>query len=227
MISLEMVGSERKGVSMNKIVIIDDHLLFLHGLKLTLENEENTVTTFDSPIQALPQIKQIQPDLILMDLYMPDMSGLALIEALTKQEIASPVVVLSACEDYQDVYHALQKGAAGFIPKSYSPAAMLEALQSIFSGDIFVPEHVALEIQEIAELEEKNKEIFHLSERQLQILKLIHEGRKNREIADILCISQDTVKFHQKGLYTALDVSGSSSRIKAVDKALKLGLIKV
>ncbi|WP_413694195.1 response regulator transcription factor [Psychromonas sp. KJ10-2] len=210
---------------MNKIVIIDDHQLFLYGLKLTLENENNTVMTFDSPIQALPEIKRIQPDLILMDLYMPDMSGLTLIEALSAQEVISPVVVLSACEEYQDVYHALQKGAAGFIPKSYSPEAMLSALQSIFAGDIFVPDEVASEIAEMEQLAERNKEIYHLSDRQIQILKLLHEGKKNREIADILCISQDTVKFHQKGLYTALDVSGSSSRIQAVDKALKLGLI--
>ncbi|WP_181817771.1 response regulator transcription factor [Psychromonas sp. B3M02] len=210
---------------MNKIVIIDDHQLFLYGLKLTLENENNTVMTFDSPIQALPEIKRIQPDLILMDLYMPDMSGLTLIEALAAQEVISPVVVLSACEEYQDVYHALQKGAAGFIPKSYSPEAMLSALQSIFAGDIFVPDEVASEIAEMEQLAERNKEIYHLSDRQIQILKLLHEGKKNREIADILCISQDTVKFHQKGLYTALDVSGSSSRIQAVDKALKLGLI--
>ncbi|MGJ8582213.1 MAG: response regulator, partial [Psychromonas sp.] len=131
-----MVDSERKGIAVNKIVIIDDHQLFLYGLKLTLENESNTVITFDSPIQALPEIKQIQPDLILMDLYMPDMSGLALIDALTKQQVLSPVVVLSACEDYQDVYYALQKGASGFIPKSYSPNEMLAALQSIFAGNI-------------------------------------------------------------------------------------------
>ena len=65
-----------------------------------------------------------------------------------------------------------------------------------------------------------------MSERQRQILRLLHEGKKNREIADLLCISQDTVKFHQKGLYTALSVSGTSSRLKAVEKALQLGLIK-
>jgi len=211
---------------MNKIVIIDDHQLFLHGLKLTLENENNAVVIFDSPIKALTEIKKIQPDLILMDLYMPDMTGIALIDELIDAEIPSPVIILSACEDYQDVYYALQKGAMGFIPKSYSPQAMLDALDMVFKGDIFVPVDVAIKIDDIAQLEAKNKEIFHLSDRQVQILKLIHDGKKNREIADELCISQDTVKFHQKGLYTALEVSGSSSRLKAVEKALSLGLLK-
>ncbi len=222
-----MTACYEKGISMNKIVIIDDHQLFLYGLKLTLENENNVVTTFDSPIKALVEIKNIQPDLILMDLYMPEMNGLAMIEALTEAEIASPVVVLSACEDYLDVHYALQKGAMGFIPKSYAPTDMLDALQTVFTGEIFVPENIRLEIESIALLEEENKKSFHLSERQIQILQLIYSGKKNREIADELCISQDTVKFHQKGLYTALEVSGSSSRLKAVEKALSIGLLKV
>ncbi len=221
-----MTTCYEKGISMNKIVIIDDHQLFLYGLKLTLENENNAVTTFDNPIKALAEIKSIQPDLILMDLYMPEMNGLQMIEALVEAEIASPVVVLSACEDYQDVHYALQKGAMGFIPKSYAPNDMLAALEDIFTGEVFVPENVLLAIENIVLQEEKNKQTCHLSERQTQILQLIHDGKKNREIADELCISQDTVKFHQKGLYTALEVSGSSSRIKAVEKALSIGLLK-
>lgn len=211
---------------MNKIVIIDDHQLFLYGLKLTLENENNEVVIFDNPIKALAEIKKIQPDLILMDLYMPEMNGVAMIDALIEAEVVSPVIVLSACEDYQDVYYTLQKGAMGFIPKSYSPKDMLAALDRVFCGDIFIPENIMLQIDVIAKLEAKNKREFHLSERQMQILKLIHEGKTNREIADILYISQDTVKFHQKGLYTVLNVSGTSSRLKAVEKALSIGLIK-
>lgn len=212
---------------MNKIVIIDDHQLFLYGLKLTLENENNLVTTFDSPVKALIEIKNIQPDLILMDLYMPEMNGLEMIEALTKAEVASPVVVLSACEDYLDVHYALQKGAMGFIPKSYAPIDMLAALDIVFTGDLFIPDDVILAIENLVSLEEKNKKEVPLSERQIQILQLIYEGKKNREIAEALCISQDTVKFHQKGLYSALAVSGTSSRLKAVEKALSIGLLKL
>jgi len=212
---------------MNKIVIIDDHQLFLHGLKLTLENENNSVTTFDSPTKALASIKQIQPDLILMDLYMPEMSGLAMIKALTDADLAYPVVIISACEDYYDLYSALQKGAMGFIPKSYTPEKMMDALDRVLAGELFLPPNVALEIDKIAELTLINQQRFNLSKRQLQILQLISEGKSNREIANILCISPDTVKFHQKGLYTSLSVSGSSSRLKAVEKALHFGLIKL
>jgi len=221
-----MVGVFKKEVLMSKIVIIDDHQLFLDGLKFTLENENNVVTTFDSPIKALVGIKTIEPDLILMDLSMPEMSGNAMLIALMKAEIASPVVVLSACETYQDVYLALQNGAMGFIPKSYSFEAMQEALKVIFKGDLFIPEDIVPEIDKIAQREAINKQEYNLSERQIQILKLIHDGKKNREIADELCISQDTVKFHQKRLYSTLNVSGALSRIEAVEKALSIGLLK-
>lgn len=210
---------------MNKIVIIDDHQLFLYGLKLMLENEGNIVTTFDSPLKALSEIKDINPDLILMDLYMPEMNGITVFEKLIKARITSPVVVLSACESYNEVYHALQNGAMGFIPKSYSPQALITALDKVFAGDLFVPEHIMVEIESVAQIEEKTKQNFNLSDRQIQILRLLQIGKKNREIAAELCISEDTVKFHQKGLYCALDVSGTSSRLKAVEKAVSIGLL--
>ena len=88
---------------MNKIVIIDDHQLFLHGLKLTLENSDNEVFIFDNPITALMQIEPLQPDLILMDLNMPEMSGIGMIDELAKRQILSPVIVLSASEEYKDI----------------------------------------------------------------------------------------------------------------------------
>lgn len=210
---------------MNKIVIIDDHQLFLHGLKLTLENSDNEVIIFDNPMLALMQIEQLQPDLILMDLCMPEMDGICLIEELTKCQILSPVVVLSACEDYKDVLTALQKGAMGFIPKSYAPMDMLTGLESVLMGNVFIPAEIESQLEELALQDKKNKELYHLSERQTDILSLLHLGKTNREIGLLLSISPDTVKFHQKGIYQILEVSGVNSRTKAVEKALQIGLL--
>lgn len=211
---------------MNKIVIIDDHQLFLYGLKLTLENEDYLVTTFDSPIKALSEIKTINPDLILLDLGMSEMSGIKVVEALFKDKIIIPVVILSASENYCDIYQVLQTGAMGFIPKSLSPQELIEALNNVLAGDLFIPDHIMTEMESIAALEEKCLQEFQLSNRQIQILRLLQDGKKNREIAEELCISQDTVKFHQRGLYHALEVSGESSRSQAVEKAISIGLLK-
>jgi DNA-binding NarL/FixJ family response regulator len=225
-IRVKIIACYAKGVSMKKIVIIDDHQLFLYGLKLTLENEHHVVTIFDSPLRALAEIKDNQPDLILMDLSMPEMSGGEMLEALMVAGVSSPVVILSACENYHDVYCVLQNGAMGFIPKSYSPDEMLQGLDCVLQGHLFVPDDVQVEIELIAQQTLENKQCFNLSDRQEQILKLIHSGKNNREIAEELGISQDTVKFHQKGLYNTLNVSGASSRFKAVEKALSIGLLK-
>ncbi len=211
---------------MNKIVIIDDHQLFLHGLKLTLENNNNQVWVFANPADALINIEQLQPDLILMDLCMPEMDGICLLDELTKRQILSPVIVLSACEEYKNVLIALQKGAMGFIPKSYLPQEMLDALQDVLMGNVFIPKAIEEQLNSMVLQARKNKERYRLSGRQSQILKLIHSGKTNREIAELLSISQDTVKFHQRGLYQALDVSGASSRSKAVDKAIQIGLLE-
>ncbi|MCP5078368.1 MAG: response regulator transcription factor, partial [Psychromonas sp.] len=149
---------------MNKIVIIDDHQLFLHGLKLTLENSNNEVLIFDNPTVALMQIEQLQPDLILMDLCMPEMDGICMIDELAKRQVLSPVIVLSACEDYKDVLIALQKGAMGFIPKSYAPQDMLNGLEVVLMGDLFIPDEIQLQLEQMAEEKKKNRELYHLSE---------------------------------------------------------------
>lgn len=210
---------------MTKIVIIDDHQLFLHGLKLTLESNNHDVLIFDNPILALMQIEKLQPDLILMDLKMPEMDGICMIDELAKREIYSPVIVLSACEEYKDVLVALDKGAMGFIPKSYTPKDMIAGLESVLLGNIFIPEEVELQLDRLVLEERKNKELYNLSDRQSEILSLLYLGKTNREIAEQLSISPDTVKFHQKGIYQVLQVSGVSSRAKAIEKAVKVGLL--
>jgi DNA-binding NarL/FixJ family response regulator len=210
---------------MTKIVIIDDHQLFLHGLKLTLEDSDNEVLVFDNPISALIEIENFQPDLILMDLSMPEMDGIGMIDELAKREILSPVVVLSACEEYKDVLLAIQKGAMGFIPKSYSPQEMLVGLETVLMGDIFIPDEIEQQLEQLASENRKNKELYHLSERQSEILSLLYAGKTNREIATLLSISPDTVKFHQKGIYQVLEVSGMGSRAQAIEKAVKVGLL--
>lgn len=210
---------------MTKIVIIDDHQLFLHGLKLTLESSNNEVFIFDSPLLALGQIEKLQPDIILMDLKMPEMDGICMIDELAKREVFSPVVVLSACEEYKEVLVALDKGAMGFIPKSYAPQDMLLGLESVLLGNIFIPDTVEQQLNRLVLEERKNRELYHLSERQTEILSLLYLGKTNREIAQKLSISPDTVKFHQKGIYQILEVSGVNSRAKALEKALKVGLL--
>lgn len=206
-------------------MIIDDHQLFLHGLKLTLENNNNEVLVFDNPVVALMQIEQLQPDIIFMDLCMPEMDGIDMIDELARRQILAPVIILSACQDYKEVVIALRKGAMGFVPKSYSPQDMLIGLETVLMGDVFIPIEIEAQLEQLALQEKKNKERYQLSERQMEILSLIHDGKTNREIALLLSISPDTVKFHQKGIYQILEVSGVNSRTKAIEKALKIGLL--
>lgn len=156
---------------------------------------------------------------------MPEMSGICLIDELAKRQILSPVIILSACEDYKDVATALQKGAMGFIPKSYSPNDMLIGLETVLKGDVFIPVDIEQQLEQIVLQEKKNKEQYHLSDRQTEILLYLHLGKTNREIAQLLSISPDTVKFHQKGIYQILEVSGVRSRAKAIEKAVEIGLL--
>ncbi|MCE2572768.1 response regulator transcription factor [Motilimonas eburnea] len=204
-----------------KIVIIDDHHLFLHGMELMLQNSGANVVTFDSAITALTQLKNEQPDLILIDLAMPEMDGFSLLRALDARAMLFPVAVVSASEDIAQISDVLNAGAMGFIPKSYPPEKLLNAIEDISMGHIHVPEMLAVELARHKENEQARARCT-LSSRQLDVLKLLAKGYPNKKVADILNISEDTVKFHLRGIYKAL---GVSNRTESVTRANELGLL--
>ncbi len=205
----------------NKIVIIDDHHLFLHGMELMLQNSGAEVVIFDSAATALTRLTSLQPDLILIDLAMPEMDGFSMLRALDARAMLFPIAVVSASEDVAQISDALDAGAMGFIPKSYPPEKLLSAIDDIFSGQIHVPESLVTELAQ-HKANEQERASCTLSPRQLDVLKLLAKGYPNKKVADILNISEDTVKFHLRGIYKEL---GVSNRTESVTRANELGLL--
>ncbi|MCE0555643.1 MULTISPECIES: response regulator transcription factor [unclassified Motilimonas] len=204
-----------------KIAVIDDHHLFLHGMELILKNTGAEVVIFESAASALGELSEVAPDLILMDLSMPEMDGFSMIHALAARDFLLPIAVVSASEDISQISDALDAGAMGFIPKSYPPDALVRAIESIIDGHIHVPESIALGIKQYKESLAQSPE-YSLSPRQMDVLKLLAKGYPNKKVADILNISEDTVKFHLRGLFKIL---GVSNRTESVTRANELGLL--
>ncbi|RBP51120.1 response regulator [Arenicella xantha] len=212
------------------ILIIDDHRLVADGLGLILSRLSNTVniTTLYSVRSALSDLVMLkQQSLILVDLNMPAMDGLSFLQSLSNRRVTVPVVVVSAVENRTEIKKVLQCGARGFIPKELSAAQMLEGVKRVLSGERYLPDHLAellqvktMSQQQIARNAETGMRISaesdypQLRERQLDVLKLIQTGLSNSDIADILGVSESTVKSHVSTLFKAFGVSNRTACVK-------------
>jgi len=203
------------------ILIADDHALFRGGMvrllcdALSADTESVRVSEAADVAQALELAEnEIDIDLILMDLKMPGMDGMAGLKAVCNVAPSTPVVMMSSCEDADVVQAAIAAGAAGFIPKSTSCEVMRHAILMIMDGGIYLPPNLLMQ----PKIEQKNE----LSEHQKNILALLAQGHANKSIAFELGISEGTVKQHIHTIYKKL---GISSRTQALLKAQDMGLV--
>ena len=202
-----------------KIVIADDHRLMLTALRLTLEADPGfeVVGEASDGTEVLPIVGRTQPDVVLLDLKMPRMDGLACMEVLRKRHPAVRTVVLSAVEEPEVVRAAFAHGAAAYILKRVDPADLPAAIRQAMEGTVYQPFGAALE--------EKSASVraSGLTQRELEILALVAEGKSNKQVAAELFVAVQTVKFHLTSLYRKL---GANTRTEAVREAYCQGLLE-
>jgi DNA-binding NarL/FixJ family response regulator len=204
-----------------KILICDDHALFREGLELVLGQLDPAaeLTSVGDAEAALARVAEHDGfDLVLLDLRLRGTSGFAALDELRRRHPEVPVVVISASESPADVRSALERGASGFIPKATRGSVLLAALRHVLAGGVYVPPLSAGGPEAPAPAETPPPA---LTERQIEVLRLLARGLTNREIADVLRITEETAKSHVKHIYSALDVS---TRTEAVMRMRELGL---
>jgi DNA-binding NarL/FixJ family response regulator len=202
-----------------KVLVVDDQRLMLDAIRMLLEREEDlsVVACVDSGEKVLALVGQTGPDVVLLDVRMPGMDGLTVLESLRERYPSIAVVMLSAIEDPALVHAALQRGAAAFVLKRVDPRDLAAAVRQVTSGSIFRPLDPSA-VSPAAALEEAG-----LSRRELSILEALPAGGSNREIAGRLFVAEQTVKFHLTNIYRKL---GVSSRTEAVHYAYQHGLLE-
>lgn len=209
---------------MLKILVADDHEIFLEGLKLVLKrlDDDVLVVTANDHVQLLQKADGKETyDLILTDLAMPAMPWHASLQSLKENNPDTPIVVISAVYDREIVLQAIDIGASGFIPKTSSNKVILSALYLVLSGGLYLP-------SELLDMEERDKNAPQkikglLTQRQLDVLRLMGQGKPNKIIARELDLSEGTVKLHVTSVLKALNVT---NRTEAVIAGRNLGLIK-
>jgi DNA-binding NarL/FixJ family response regulator len=208
-----------------RVVVVDDHELFLGGLVAMLRQRGVTVVgTASSGEAALAVVTRERPDLVLMDLGLPDMSGVEATRRMRSEHPGLYVVVLTALADEASLIEAVRAGAAGYLLKDASIDEIVAGVEAALRGDSLVAPQVAGKLlRRIRDRPEDPTAIrASLSEREQEVLALMVEGRDNAAIARELYISQYTVKHHVSAILTKL---GVENRVQAVARAVRSGIV--
>jgi DNA-binding NarL/FixJ family response regulator len=205
-----------------KILLVDDHALIRDALRSVLRELVNDAILFEASDcrQAMRLIEQ-HPDLhlILLDLNLPDRDGLAVLSDLRKHHATISIVVLSAFHERETILRVLDLGALGFIPKSASREVMANALRLIFSGGVYVPPEARARAETSVAATPGRRVLpadLGLTERQMEVLALMMQGKSNKAICRILDTAEPTVKHHVTAILKALKVANRTEAVIAV-----------
>jgi two-component system, NarL family, response regulator LiaR len=210
------------------VLIVDDHTLFRTGIRKMLEAEADMRVVGEAATgrEALEQARKLVPDVILMDVKMPDLDGIEATRLLCREMPHLGIIFCTMFEDDEFVFAGLQAGGRGYILKDADPDTMLRAIRAVANGESLLGSSIAQKVmRQFSVLPSKNIPLYDdLTPREIEILKLIAEGLSNKEIAHRLVISEKTVKNHINNIFSKLHVL---DRSQAVIYAIRKGLVKV
>ena len=234
----------------SQVIIVDDHPLFRSAIRQTLERQHNlrVVGEAANGRQALELCRRLRPELVLMDLRMPEMDGIAATDAIKRECPETLVLILTAVDESGDLSSSLEVGAAGYILKDASPAQLTDAVRRVLAGESVLNDELAMRLLKSLTNRESQKEEYRkggsadsstserslgergeyglarsLTLREVEILRLVVRGQTNQQIARHLSISVSTVKRHIRHISAKL---GVSDRVQAAVRAVELGLLE-
>nr|MDZ8008279.1 response regulator transcription factor [Nostoc sp. DedSLP05]MDZ8103329.1 response regulator transcription factor [Nostoc sp. DedSLP01] len=202
-----------------KVLIVDDHAIVRKGLATIINRdpEMTAIAQAEDGQQAIAAFREYQPDVTLMDLRMPKMGGVEAIMAICAEFKQARIAVLTTYDGDEDIYRGLQAGAQGYLLKDAKPGELLNAIRAIHNGQKYIPPEVGAKLLQRM----SNPE---LSERELEVLRLMAQGMGNQEIGTALIIGESTVKSHVNRILSKL---GVSDRTQAVITAVKRGIVSL
>lgn len=202
-----------------RIFSVDDHPLLREGISALVNSQPDMTVAGEAATgaEALQLFKQLQPDVTLLDLRLPDMSGIDTLIAIRTEFPDARIIMLTTFEGDVEIHRALQAGARGYLLKNMPPSELLDVIRQVHAGKKRIPPQIASQLAE------------HLSDetltlREIEVLRAVAGGNKNRDIATKLFISEETVKVHIKHIMEKL---GASDRTQAVTIGVRRGIIQL
>jgi len=213
-----------------RVLVVDDHTIVRDGIcaLLALAGDIEVVGEAANGSEALQLIRELQPDVVLMDVAMPVMGGLEATRRIRKEYPRARVLVLTQYDDKEYVIPVIESGASGFVSKTAASSELAAGIRSVYQGDSYLSPSVARllveDYQHSAGERTKQDPYDQLTERERDILKLLAEGHTTQEIATMLVITPKTVEGHKTNLMAKLDIH---NRIDLVKYALRKGVITI
>jgi two-component system NarL family response regulator len=211
-----------------KLLIVDDHAIFREGLRALLDMEEDFVVIGEASRgdEAIAMVSEEPPDVILLDLHLPDGSGADFCRQLLRASPKSKVLILSAYDDDQEVSAALIAGASGYVLKTVGGDRLADNIRSVFGGEVLLAPTVAAKVvRQLSRLRDETgrqeEALEVLTPREREVFSLASRGLKNAEIAEELYLSEKTIKTHLRNIYNKLNLA-SKAELRLF--AVKMGL---
>jgi DNA-binding NarL/FixJ family response regulator len=201
-----------------RILLVDDHIVMRMGLMTATSGEPDmdVVATAENGQEAIKAYRDHRPDVVVLDLRMPVLSGIETIRALRAEFSDACVLIFSNYASGEEVYQALKAGASGVVVKEMALERLLEAIRMVHRGEQYVPPEIAARVGE--------RLLAQLSPREIEVLQLVAKGRSNKEIGAELGVVEGTVKIHLTNILSKL---GVSDRTQAIVVAVKRGIIRI
>ena len=202
-----------------RVLIADDHSVVREGLVSLISHKADMTVVGEAANgrEAVELWKEHRPDVTLLDLRMPELDGVGTIKEIRASDEKARIVVLTTFDGDEDIYRAIQAGAKGYLLKDAPRETLMDFIRRVHAGETCVPVHLAAKLAERV----SSKTV---SERESDVLKLMAQGKSNKQISSALFISEGTVKSHVKGIFAKLNVI---SRTEAVANATRRGLIQL
>jgi DNA-binding NarL/FixJ family response regulator len=215
-----------------RVLICDDHALFRRGLEMVLENEPDIEVVGEATdgIQAVEKAQELMPDVILMDVRMPKRSGIEATQQIKELLPHVKILVLTISDEEVDLYDSIKAGAAGYLLKEISTDEVADAIRSVWAGHSRISPAMAskllTEFQAMTKRADDRQQIAppRLTDRELEVLRLVAKGLNNRDIAKNLYISENTVKNHIRNILEKLQLH---SRMEAVIYAVREKILEI
>ncbi len=212
-------------MSLTRILIVDDHTLVRDGLTTILSRQPDfeIVGEASDGLEAVEVARSLHPDVILMDLRMPNMSGVEAMRIIGDESPDIKIIVLTTFDTDEYIFDAVQAGAKGYLLKDTSREELFAAVRAVCRGESQIEPGVAARL--ITRLQELSRpDPDSLSDREIEVLELVARGSPNKQIAEELLISESTVKTHIANIFSKMNVR---HRTQAVTQALQKGIIKL
>lgn len=210
-----------------KVMIVDDQVILSEGIKTVLATDEelDVIAVASDGVEALEKMEKEVPDVVLLDIRMPNMNGVVTTGEIKKRFPNVKVLILTTFDDSDYILSAINNGACGYLLKDISAPALIDAIKNAYAGDTILPAKIAKKITDAAKMVTSDREIklrkaFGLSDREVEIAVMIYEGFNNRQIASALNLSDGTARNYISAIYLKLGCDGRADAIAKMKETI-------